>query len=91
MEGKWNLDKLYTGFDSEKFKNDIEKLIKKIDGYKEFADSLINSNDDIVKRLEAYINDKIEISYLAGDLFNYTNLILSVDTTNETGDRKSVV
>ena len=85
MEGKWNLDKLYTGFDSEKFKNDIEKLIKKIDGYKEFADSLINSNDDIVKRLEAYINDKIEISYLAGDLFNYTNLILSVDTTNETG------
>ena len=85
MEGKWNLDKLYTGFDSEKFKNDIEKLIKKIDGYKEFADSLINSNDDIVKRLEAYINDKIEISYLAGDLFNYTNLILSVDTTNEIG------
>jgi hypothetical protein len=29
MDLTWNLDKIYTSFDSENFKNDI-KLIKKI-------------------------------------------------------------
>ncbi|MGL4454229.1 MAG: M3 family oligoendopeptidase [Sarcina sp.] len=84
MEGKWNLNKLYTGFDSEKFKGDYKKLEEFVEGYKAFADSIINSDEDIVKRLESYVKNAQEFAYLTSDLFLYTQLTLSVDTKNET-------
>ncbi|WP_297521858.1 M3 family oligoendopeptidase [uncultured Clostridium sp.] len=83
MEVKWSLDELYTGFDSEKFKNDYKKLENIVANYKGFADSIIDSDKDIVQRLERYIKNTQELEYLTSDLFLYTQLTLSVDTKNE--------
>lgn len=83
MNGKWNLNNIYEGFESDKFKNDIKKLKEFVSGYKEFADKIINSSDDTTKRLETYINKQKEVTMLISNLFTYTNLILSVDTKNE--------
>ncbi|MGL5066907.1 MAG: hypothetical protein ACRC6T_03645 [Sarcina sp.] len=83
MEGKWSLDELYTGFDSAKFKNDCKKLEDIVAGYKEFVDSIIDSDKAMEIRLESYVKKAQELNYLTSDLFLYTQLTLSVDTKND--------
>lgn len=83
MDARWNLDKLYEGFESEKFKNDVKRFKEFTNTYKEFANSIINSNEEIKLRLEKYIKKTQSIEHLVSNLFTYTNLILSVDTKNE--------
>ncbi|MGL4989591.1 MAG: M3 family oligoendopeptidase [Sarcina sp.] len=83
MDKKWNLDSIYTGFDSDKFKNDMNLFKSYVENYKEFANSIIEGNENITNRLEKYIEDKQKQTILISNLFTYTNLILSVDTTNE--------
>ena len=37
MNMRWNLDKLYTSFESEELKNDIKKLEERIDGLEKWC------------------------------------------------------
>lgn len=83
MEKRWNLDGIYTGFDSSKFKDDMNLFKSYVENYKNFANNIIAGNEDITKKLEKYIKDKQKQTTLISNLFTYTNLILSVDTTNE--------
>ncbi len=82
MDGKWSLKELYSGFDSKEYKEDLKKLEMKINDFSNFAKSLIDSQDDIVKALEEHINYLNEFKELSNRLLMYTNLIVSVDTKN---------
>ena len=82
MDGKWSLKELYSGFDSKKYKEDLKKLEIKINDFSNFAKSLIDSQDDVVKALEEHINYLNEFKELSNRLLMYTNLIVSVDTKN---------
>lgn len=82
MDGKWSLKELYSGFDSKEYKEDLKKLEMKINDFSNFAKSLIDLQDDIVKALEKHINYLNEFKELSNRLLMYTNLIVSVDTKN---------
>ncbi|WP_066869332.1 M3 family oligoendopeptidase [Clostridium mediterraneense] len=82
MDGKWSLKELYSGFDSKEYKEDLKKLEIKINNFSNFAKSLIDSQDDVVKALEEHINYLNEFKELSNRLLMYTNLIVSVDTKN---------
>ena len=82
MDGKWSLKELYSGFDSKEYKEDLKKLEIKINDFSNFAKSLIDSQDDVVKALEEHINYLNEFKELSNRLLMYTNLIVSVDTKN---------
>ncbi len=78
---RWNLDPLYTGFDSKKFENDtreFENLIEKIDNFKfENNDNEIKTTEDFIKLIKKYYK-------LSMKLNAYANLTVSVDAENET-------
>lgn len=82
MNGKWNLDRLYTGFESKEFKEDMLKLENEINKFSDFANEIITSDDHISLRLEKYITYTNQFKDLSYRLFMYTNLIISVDTKN---------
>ncbi|MGL4990673.1 MAG: M3 family oligoendopeptidase [Sarcina sp.] len=88
MEGRWSLSELYSGFDSEKFKNDYKKLESLVDTYSTRAENMMKIENKVVA-LETYIKEKSEFINLEADLFSYTNLTLSVDTKNKIGLKTS--
>lgn len=78
---RWNLDGLYTGFDSKKFKEDkseLKRLIEKINDY-EFVE---NTNE--IETAENFIDLLKKYHSLSMKLNAYANLTVSVDAENET-------
>ena len=78
---RWNLDALYTGFDSKKFENDkreFDNLIEKIDNFK------FGNNDNEKKTVEDFIKLIKKYYKLSMKLNAYVNLTVSVDAENET-------
>ncbi len=78
----WNLDDLYTGFDSEKFKSDLAGLKKAIADLTEFAKKELTFFSDPVKCLEKYIEMMNNISRFE-NLSYYCQLVMSVDSKND--------
>ncbi|MBQ7344314.1 MAG: M3 family oligoendopeptidase [Clostridia bacterium] len=76
--GKWNLDILYTGFDTEEFKADLERLEALIPELSNIADDHGNmpSGDFLTK----YIKTNEELSELVEKLAIYANLRYSANT-----------
>ena len=76
--GKWNLDILYTGFDTEEYKNDLqrlEELIPKLSRVAEKSRELSAS-----EFLTEYIKVNEEITELVEKLAIYANLRYSANT-----------
>ncbi|QUI24348.1 M3 family oligoendopeptidase [Vallitalea pronyensis] len=82
MNMRWNLDKLYTSFDSEALQSDFELLPKLIQGMNNFIESAFTSTDDAKEKLEKYLQMYTQIKALTEKLYSYGELIYSVDTTN---------
>lgn len=76
--GRWNLDILYTGFDTEEYKNDLRKLEELIPELECVASERKNMTD--AQFLTAYIKVNEEISELTEKLAIYANLRYSADT-----------
>ena len=81
MDNRWNLDALYTGFDSPEFIGDCKKLDSKNEEYENFADTLSQSGN-IPGILKKYVGLKSEISALTEKLLCYANLSFCADTNN---------
>ncbi len=80
MYDKWSLDVLYSGFEDEKFLEDIAAVDEKILAYQEFAETLGSESErETIKR--ALQMDE-EFEELAGNLFSYCSLRQSVDTSD---------
>ena len=76
--GKWNLDILYKGFDTEEYKNDLAKLEKLIPELTSFAEGCKELKPD--ELLVGYIKRNEEISELVEKLAIYANLRYSANT-----------
>ncbi len=81
MNKRWNLDALYTSFDSPEFIGDCEKLDSKNEEYEKFASTLSKSGN-IPETLNKYVTLKSEIAALTEKLFCFANLSFCTDTNN---------
>ena len=66
----WSLDELYTSFDSEKFKNDVEDLKNGIKNINEWCKENLADNTNALEKAESYINMQNLIGSLASSLRN---------------------
>ena len=76
--GKWNLDILYTGFETEEYKNDMAKLEELIPSLTELARKSGNMSDKDL--LTEYVSTNEKISELVEKLAIYANLRYSANT-----------
>lgn len=84
MELNWSLKELYSSFECNEFKEDLNKLDELIENFITTANSIINSKDSPDKLLENFISMNIELKTLARKLGSMVHLTLSVDTKNST-------
>lgn len=89
MDMRWNLNELYSSFESEEFKSDMKMLYKQIDELKEWTESNFNSKDSAVEKAEAYIGRLAKFVTLYSKLSAYARLTASVDAKNEQALRVS--
>ena len=81
MDNRWNLDALYTGFDSPEFIGDCRKLDSKNEEYENFTDSLAASGN-IPETLGKYVSLRSDITALTEKLICFCNLLFCADTNN---------
>lgn len=84
METTWSLKELYESFESEAFLKDVEKVDEIIKRYDNYAQSLSQTEESDIKKLENYLEFQIEMSNLFQRLFSFCSLTLSTNTSDET-------
>ncbi|WNC17358.1 M3 family oligoendopeptidase [Brevibacillus brevis] len=83
MNMRWNLDVLYTSFDSPECRQDWDKLCREMDEIKNWAAKELSSQDDAVVKMEAYLAKMTSILQTQTRLYSYAELTASVDAKNE--------
>lgn len=83
MNMRWNLDVLYTSFDSPECRQDWDKLCREMDEIKNWAAKELASQDDAVVKMEAYLAKMTSILQTQTRLYSYAELTASVDAKNE--------
>ncbi|OEF98078.1 oligoendopeptidase F [Vulcanibacillus modesticaldus] len=83
MNMRWSLDALYTSFDSDQFKSDLEKSIEKITEIKEWVGVNFKDKENAGKKVEQYLNMLNSNYNLFSRLHSYAGLTLSVEAKNE--------
>lgn len=80
MYDRWSLEVLYSGFEDEKFKQDLTKVDELILDYQKFAETLGNSGETetVKKALEL----EEEFSMIIERLFSFCSLRQSVNTSD---------
>ena len=76
--GKWNLDILYTGFDTEEYKNDLARLEEIIPEFAQVAEKSAELSS--AEFLTKYVKINEEMSELIEKLAIYANLRYSANT-----------
>ncbi len=84
MELNWSLKELYSSFECNEFKEDLNKLDELIENFITTTNNIIDSTDSPDKLLENFISMNIELKTLARKLGSMVHLTLSVDTKNST-------
>lgn len=84
MELNWSLKELYSSFECNEFKEDLDKLDELIEYFITTTNNIIDSTDSPDKLLENFISMNIELKTLARKLGSMVHLTLSVDTKNST-------
>lgn len=80
MYDKWSLDVLYTGFDDEKFKKDMEKTEELILQYQKMAGSV--SSGDTRENIKAALQLEEEFTLVVERLFSFCSLRQSANTSD---------
>lgn len=83
MDYLWSLKDLYSSFDGEDFKRDLNSLDNILKEYIQWVDNTVGSSKDIQAILEQFIELKTGLSGLASRLYSYSELSYTVDTKNE--------
>lgn len=81
MNERWDLDKLYKGFDDEKFLKDMSELENKAAEFTRYAAEL-GKTDDKFKTLREGISLYERITELVNSLIGYASLVQAADTKN---------
>ena len=80
MDFNWSLKEIYPGFENTEFTTDIKKLSKVIDEINNWANIVVQNEENTIKNLEEYISKITELTELEMRLTMYINLSLSVNT-----------
>lgn len=80
---RWSLDELYTGFKSDKYNSDLERLSKLIEGFEKWSEKELSLEGDIVTLLEDYIKFSIEIRTTFSRLRAFASLSSAVNARDE--------
>ncbi|WP_346915009.1 M3 family oligoendopeptidase [Clostridium sp.] len=84
MELNWSLKEIYSSFECNEFKEDLNKLDELIENFITTTNNIIDSTDSPDKLLENFISMNIGLKTLARKLGGMVHLTLSVDTKNST-------
>lgn len=91
---RWNLDALYTSFESESYQNDIKELDINIAGLNSWAETELpeppdeNDNPDKTRdKIKKYLDLYINIKKLLFGLSSYAELTFSVNASNNTAKK----
>ena len=87
MDFRWNLDQLYTSFDSEKFQKDLEATGELVDKINNWANENLDTQDNPVAKMEKFVEFTNEFLDIHGLLIRYCMLIVSADSKNKDGYR----
>ena len=84
MENKyeWNLSKLYTDFESPKFKEDLAKFEFIINDIIKFSEKELSNGDNAIEKIEKYINLQNTLGNVVTSLSSFANLTLATDSKN---------
>ncbi|MFE1626474.1 M3 family oligoendopeptidase [Brevibacillus reuszeri] len=82
MDMRWNLDVLYTSFDSPECKADWEKLCREMDEVKSWAGQNLQSKEDAVAKMETYLIKLTSALQTQARLYSFAELTASVDAKN---------
>lgn len=80
---KWNLDALYTSFESDTFLNDLKRIEVLVDAGNDFAKKEFDSTDDVERKLLAFLEMEEELGALVRKAFGFCSLTISTDTSNK--------
>ncbi len=83
MDYLWSLKELYSSFDGEDFKKDMAAFDGYIEEYKSWVDEITVNYEDILKKLEAYIDIESRGVTLLSKLIDFAELTVNVDTKND--------
>lgn len=78
----WNLNKLYTSFESKSFLEDIKQLENEINSLVTWCEENFNTTENSLEKAEAFINKQLIINTLVDKLYNFATLTLSVESRN---------
>jgi oligoendopeptidase F len=79
MNMRWSLDELYTSFESEELKRDMEKCTSSIEGIKAWAEANLNSTEDAARKIEEFLNMEIEFDNLISRVMSFASLTSSTE------------
>lgn len=83
MELNWSLKEVYESFESDEFKKDLEELSDVIKSINIWAVDVTKDKENLLEKLEEYINRFTLLRKLSSKLNIFTNLSLSVNTQNK--------
>jgi oligoendopeptidase F len=82
MDLTWNLDKIYTSFDSEKFKDDMKQLKKYIVYINELDIDNCKNDKESSYKIQEFLSINNEYKRLYIMLYSYAYLIVNADFEN---------
>lgn len=83
MSVKWNLDSLYPSFDSDKFKNDLNKLDDYIQDLNSWVENNLTDHKQVKDKMKVLIDKLVAIRETNRLLGAFAYLRLSTDVKNE--------
>ncbi|MCL1936077.1 MAG: M3 family oligoendopeptidase [Defluviitaleaceae bacterium] len=86
MNTRWQLNDLYTSFNSSEFLKDYEDSIKYIKEFSTWAKEAFSNKDNAKEKIENYIN-QVNNNKTLLKLMQYSYLTTSVDESNDTANK----
>ena len=83
MELNWSLQEIYPSFNNSEFNKDLENLTHVIEDINIWATDIVKDKENLVKKLEDYINKFTTVTDLSNKLSIFINLSLSVNTKDK--------
>lgn len=81
---RWNLDALYTSFESAEFKNDFEKCTKLCDEICTWAENNLSDKTNPAQTIKSFMKLEEELDDYFERLFRFSSLTSSVEAKNKT-------
>ncbi|MCK4259620.1 MAG: M3 family oligoendopeptidase [Halanaerobiales bacterium] len=83
MKMRWNLDALYSSFESKEFEQDFKKCDEYISELNDWVNESLNNNSQAVEKIEEYIRRTSDLGKVFNRLISYATLNFSTDAKNE--------